>query len=152
MPIRTGEIHIRMVNLMIPKIKLIAFILALIFFVSCSSSRYELKESGKGGFLRLDKKTGEVAILSNGGLHRLKSVEEVEAEKKQAEIEKEKVEKFIKMGLKAAIREPSFYDLSLEQQRDVVWGSQEGINLTESTVNKLLAMGAEKFAVSKVQE
>lgn len=57
----------------------------LLLAVSCNDSRYELKEDKQGNIVRLDKRTGEMAIISGGKLVSLKTPDQQAAEQKAAE-------------------------------------------------------------------
>ena len=63
----------------------IALLSTMVILCSCDSERYEIVQSNSGTLIRLDRKTGEVAIISGNKLVLAKTPDETAAEEADAQ-------------------------------------------------------------------
>ncbi len=61
-----------------------------LFLISCDQNRYELGKDASGNTVRLDKRTGEMAIIKGDQIRSLKDAAQADAERKSRLVELEK--------------------------------------------------------------
>jgi hypothetical protein len=121
---------------------LVLVVIALLSITACSSNRYEIIQDKQGRILRLDRRTGEVALIRGNTVIKLKSAEEQEAKK---EVGEEPALTGRWKTTEDALKDPDFHKLPVERKRGILRNDPRLLDLPTPSIDDILGKAWNRY-------